>query len=87
MARKKALQVGATPKFTLLTRIVGEKIRKKPSSTSSAWVAKSITARTMLSLAASLTPTMLTPTSSTTISAPTITSQGFCFRGVQKIDR
>ena len=68
-------------------RISGEKIRTKPSSTSSACVAKSTTASTMLSLAASLTPTMFTATRSTITPQPTITSQGFCLSGVQKIDR
>ena len=52
-------QVGATPKCTLLTRTSGEKISTKPRITSSAWVAKSMTARSTLRRAASFTPTML----------------------------
>ena len=75
------------PRSTLFTRMLGEKISAKPSSTSSAWVAKSITASSTLSLAASLTPTMLMATSSAITAAPTTTSHGFCFSGDQKIDR
>ena len=67
--------------------MLGEKISTKPSTTSSAWVAKSTIARTMLRRAASLTPTMLMATSSTMTTIPTITSHGFCFSGSQKIDR
>jgi len=65
----------------------GLKIRKKPSATSNNCVAKSITARTMLSRAASLTPTMLMPTSSHVSPTPTMMSHGFVFSGAQKIDR
>ena len=87
IARKKLCQVGATPRSTLLTRIDGEKIRTKPRVTSIAWVAKSMTASTMFSRAASLTPTMFTATRSTTTAEPTITSHGFSFSGSQKIER
>ena len=79
--------MGATPNVTLSTSTSGLKIRTKPRSTSSAWVPKSMTARTTLSFAASLTPTMFTPTRTTTTMAPTITSHGFCFSGSQKIER
>ena len=50
-------------------------------------MAKSITASTMFSWAASLTPTMLIATSSDDHDAPTMMSHGFCFSGAQKIDR
>ena len=70
IARKKLCQVGATPRSTLLTRIDGEKIRTTPRMTSIAWVAKSMTARTMFRRAASLTPTMFTATRSTTTAEP-----------------
>ena len=73
--------------MTLSTRIDGEKISTKPSATSSACVAKSMTARITLRRAASFTPTMFTATRSTITTIPTITSHGFCLSGSQKIER
>ena len=56
IARKKFFQVGATPRCTLLISVSGERIRKNPTSTSSSWVRKSVTARKMLTPADSCTP-------------------------------
>jgi len=88
IARKKWPQVGATPRcrFTLKTRF-GLKIRAKPSATSSSCVAKSTTARKMLSFAASLIPTMFSRTRRTITIAPPTMSQGLRFSGSQKIER
>ncbi len=79
--------VGATPQWMLSTRIVGLKTSAKPRMTSSTCVAKSITARTIESLAASCTPTMLRPTRTTITTAPPTMSQGFVRSGSQKIER
>ena len=60
-------QVGATPQWTFeRQRSCGLKTSTKPSSTSSSCVAKSTTARTMFSRAASWIPTMLSATRTTT---------------------
>ena len=79
--------VGATPQWMLSTRIVGLKTRKKPSKTSRTWVAKSSTASTIESFAASCTPTTLRVTRITITTAPPTMSHGFVFSGSQKIDR
>ena len=58
IASAKLDQVGAMPKWMFAERMCGEKMRKKPSATSSSCVAKSSTASTTLSFAASWMPTM-----------------------------
>ena len=50
-------------------------------------MAKSITASTIDSRAASWTPTMLRTTSTTMTTAPPTMSQGFVFSGSQKTER
>ena len=87
IASRNALHVGATPKWMFPDSTCGWKIRKNPSPTSSSCVAKSITARKMLSLAASWMPTMLRPTSSQVSVIPTMMSHGFVRSGSQKIER
>ena len=79
--------VGATPKWTLSTRVSGLKTSTKPSATSRTCVAKSITASTTDSRAASWTPTMLRPTSTTMTTTPPTMSHGFVLSGSQKIER
>ena len=86
-AMARLAHVGASPQCTLSTRIAGLKTSTKPSATSSTCVAKSITARTIESLAASCTPTMLSTTSATMTTAPPTMSHGFEFSGSQKIER
>ncbi len=85
--RKKLLQVGATPKWMFEVRMCGEKTRTKPSSTSSSCVAKSVTARTTLTLADSCTPTMFRITSAAITTIPPTTSHGFSRSGGQKTER
>src|SRR6478609_3851606 len=72
----KADHVGATPQWTLAVRTCGEKMRTKPIITSRSCVAKSRTARTTLSFAASEMPTTFTLTRSQVKMIPTITSHG-----------
>ena len=79
--------VGATPQWMLSTRISGLKTSTKPSATSSNWVAKSITASVIESLAASWIPTMLSTTSATITITPPTMSHGFSRSGSQKIER
>ena len=88
IARKKFPHVGATPqcRFAWKTRC-GLKMRAKPIRTSRSCVAKSMTARKMLSRAASLIPTMLSTTRIAITSAPPTMSHGFRFSGSQKIER
>ena len=80
-------QVGATPQWTLSTRICGSSTRTMPTATSRSWVAKSTTARKTLSFAASWTPTMFSTTRTITTTIPTTTSHGFSRSGSQKIER
>ena len=87
MARKKSLHVGATPQWMFAESTLGLNTRKTPRRTSRSWVAKSITASTMLSPAASFTPMMLSATSTTITTAPPTMSQGFSRSGSQKIER
>ena len=83
----KSLHVGATPQWMFAVRTSGLKTSTKPITTSSACVAKSTTARTMLTRAASWTPTMLTATRRTTTTAPPTMSHGFSRSGSQKTER
>jgi hypothetical protein len=85
--RKKELQVGATPRCTFDFRISGENTSTNPSRTSSTCVAKSATARKMLTFADSWIPTMFRSTSSTITTIPKTTSHGFCRNGAQKTER
>ena len=87
IARKKSFHVGATPQWTFAFRIDGLKMRTKPITTRSSWVAKSTTARKMFSPAASLIPTMFSPTRRAITAAPTTTSHGLSLSGSQKIER
>ena len=76
IARMKSRHVGATPRWTLSTRIVGENTRKNPISTSSTWVRKSVTASSTLSVVDSLTPRTLMTASTTITNAPATMSPG-----------
>jgi hypothetical protein len=88
MARKKSDHVGATPKCRFAWKTMcGSKISAKPTSTSRSCVLKSITARKMFKLAASLMPTMFTATRTAMTIAPPMMSHGFVFSGSQKIER
>ena len=76
IARKKSFHVGATPRWTLLTSVSGENTRISPTRTSSSWVAKSVTARPMLTAADSSAPRMLTTTRRAITPMPTKMSPG-----------
>ncbi len=73
---KNCFHVGATPRWTFSVRTWGESTSTAPISTSSSWVAKSISASRMLSPADSLTPRTLTSESSATTAMPKMTSDG-----------
>ncbi len=77
----KLSHVGVVPRWTFDWSVSGEKTTKRPITTSSAWVARSASARKMLRPAASFTPTMLSPARSTTTRAPPMMSTG-CVRSV-----
>ena len=83
----KFVHVGALPKWMLPPSVCGLNTSTKPRATSSTCVAKSTTARKMLRLAASLTPTMFRPTSMTITTMPPMMSHGFVLSGAQKIER
>src|SRR5574340_1356018 len=79
--------VGATPQWMFAFSVSGLKTRKKPRITSTTWVAKSITASVIESLAASWTPTMLSATRTAMTTAPPTMSHGFVLSGSQNTDR
>ena len=79
--------VGATPQCTFEWITSGLNTRTKPMTTSSTWVAKSITASVTLSLVASWMPTMLSATSTMITIAPATMSAGFSRNGSQNTDR
>ena len=87
IATARFAHVGAVPQWTLSTSTSGLKTSAKPSTTSSTCVPKSITARPIESLAASVTPTTLSETSTTITTAPPTMSHGFDRSGSQKIER
>ncbi len=83
----KSLQVGATPRWTLSTRISGLSTRKTPMPTSTTWVARSATASTRLSLADSCEPRMLRKARAAIRTAPPTMSPGASPSGSQKTAR
>ena len=84
---RRLFQVGATPQWTFADSVDALKTSTKPSSTSSSCVAKSMTARMMLSRADSWMPTMFSATSSTITTAPPTMSHGFSRSGSQNTER
>ena len=77
IASKNCVSVGVSPKNERLsTRISGLKTSTTPSPTIASWLRKSITARTRLTLTASLTPRTLTSASSATRIAAKAMSPG-----------
>ena len=87
MAIRKFPIVGAVPRWMLWTNVLGERTRMHPTTTSTTWVTKSMTARKMFRPAASLTPTTLIAARSATITIPPITSPGEWRSGDQKTPR
>ena len=72
----KLLHVGAVPRWMFVCRTCGLNTVTRPIITSSACVPRSVSARKMLSPAASFTPTMLIATSNPTTTAPPTMSHG-----------
>ena len=72
----KLLHVGAVPRCTFVCSTCGLNTVTTPIITSSACVARSVSARKMLSRADSWTPPMLSATSSPTTTAPPTMSHG-----------
>ncbi len=70
---RNAETVGVVPKCTFETSTCGLRISATPTTTSSAWVARSAMARKMLSFADSWMPRMLSSASTTQSPAATTT--------------
>ncbi len=80
---RKSFHVGATPKLTLSASTSGLRTSTAPTITSRAWVARSVTARTMFSPEASFTPTTLISESTTITPIPKKMSAGELRSGSQ----
>ncbi len=76
IASTKSFHSGATPRITLSTSTSGENTRKTPITTSSSWVAKSMTASRMLTPVDSLAPKTLIAASTAITAQPAMMSPG-----------
>ena len=78
---------GAMPHTMLSHSVVGENRMNRPTTTRMSWVPRSSRARPMLSLAASLMPTVLMRASSSTTPIPAMMSHGLSRSGAQNTPR